>query len=163
MRASKKMASRENSVRLRLVGPTRARKVGKDWEMKNLAIVLAAVVLGGSLLYQGCSTAVRGPDGEVEAELAHGTLTATMDRGISQVFAAVQAAVHQLGLTTVMAEQDGVSADILARDTQQQTIAIRLGAVSPTRTTLAMRVGIFGDTNKTRVIFRKIQESLRAG
>ncbi len=131
--------------------------------MRNPVTVLTAVLLGGSLLYQGCSTPVRGPDGEIEGELLHGTLTATMDRGISQVFAAVQATVHQLGLTTVMAEQDGVSAEVLARDTQQQTIAIRLGAVSPTRTSLAMRVGIFGDTNKTRVIFRKIQENLRAG
>jgi hypothetical protein len=86
-----------------------------------------------------------------------------MDRGINQVFGAVQAAVHQLGLTTVMAEQDGVSAEVLARDTQQQTISIRLEAISPTRTSLAMRVGIFGDRNKSRVIFRKIQENLRAG
>ena len=132
--------------------------------MRNPAVVLATVVLGGLLLYQGCGTTpVRGPDGDIEGTITHGTLTATMDRGIGQVFAAVQAAVQQLGLTTVMAEQDGVSAEVLARDTQQQTIAIRLDAVSPNRTSLAMRVGIFGDANKTRVIFRKIQENLRAG
>jgi len=131
--------------------------------MRNITEVLAAILLGGSLLCQGCGTEVRGSDGDVEAKITEGTLMATMDRGINQVFASVQEAVHQLGLTTVMAEQDGVGAEVLARDAQGQNITIKLDPVSPNKTTLTMRFGIFGDNNKSGVVFRKIQENLRAG
>jgi len=130
--------------------------------MRNLAVVLAAALLSGSCLCSGCSTPVRGPEGEVEASIEYGTLTAALDRGIKHAFGAVQEAVQQLGLTTIMAEQDGVAAEVLARDTQGQTITVRLEAMSPDKTSLTMRVGIFGDKNKSGVIFRKIQENLRA-
>lgn len=111
----------------------------------------------------GCGTAVRGPDGDLEARIKYGTLTAMMDRGIERVYQAVQDSVAKLGLTTVMAEQDGVAAEVLARDAQGQNISIRLEAVSTDKTELTMRVGMLGDKNKSRVIFREIQESLRAG
>jgi len=86
-----------------------------------------------------------------------------MDRGIERVYQAVQESVAKLGLTTVMAEQDGVAAEVLARDAQEQNISIKLEAVSPSKTELTMRVGMLGDKNKSGVIFREIQDNLRAG
>lgn len=86
-----------------------------------------------------------------------------MDRGIDRVFRAVQEAVTQLGLTTIMAEQDGVAAEVLARDAQGQNINIKLEAVSMSQTELTMRVGMLGEKNKSRVIFREIQQNLQAG
>jgi hypothetical protein len=111
----------------------------------------------------GCGTSVRGPEGDIEARIKYGTLTAMMDRGIDRVYQAVQGTVTKLGLTTVMAEQDGVAAEVLARDAQGQNISIRLSAVSTAKTELTMRVGMLGDKNKSRVIFREIQNNLRAG
>jgi outer membrane lipoprotein SlyB len=130
--------------------------------MGKLAVVLATGLAGGWLLCPGCNTAVRGPEGRIEGTIRSGTLTATLDRGIGRSFGAVQEAVQQLGFTTVMTEQDGVAAEVLARDAQQQNITIKLEALSPSRTSLTMRVGIFGDKNKSNVIFRQIQENLRA-
>jgi hypothetical protein len=130
--------------------------------MRKLAVVLASGLAGGWLLCPGCSTAVRGPEGQIEGSIRNGTLVAMLDRGIDRAFEAVQEAVRQLGFTTIMTEQDGVAAEVLARDAQQQNITIKLAAVSPDRTSLTMRVGIFGDKNKSNVIFRKIQENLRA-
>lgn len=114
-------------------------------------------------LCQGCGTSVRGPDGEIEARIRYGTLNAMMDRGIDRVYQAVQDSVSKLGLTTVMAEQDGVAAEVLARDAQGQNINIKLEAVSTAKTELTLRVGMLGDENKSRVVFRQIQENLRAG
>jgi hypothetical protein len=111
----------------------------------------------------GCGTSVRGPEGGIEARIKYGTLTAMMDRGIERVYQSVQDSVGKLGLTTVMAEQDGVAAEVLARDAQGQNISIKLEAVSTDRTELTMRVGMLGDKNKSRVIFRQIQDNLRAG
>jgi hypothetical protein len=130
--------------------------------MGKLAVVLATGLAGGWLLCPGCSTAVRGPEGQIEGTIRSGTLTARLDRGIGRAFEAVQEAVRQLGFTTIMTEQDGVAAEVLARDTQQQNITIKLEALSPSATALTMRVGIFGDKNKSNVIFRQIQENLRA-
>jgi hypothetical protein len=130
--------------------------------MRKLAVVLASGLVGGWLLCSGCGTAVRGPEGQIEGAVKNGTLMATLDRGIGRAFEAVQEAVRQLGFTTIMTEQDGVAAEVLARDTEQQSITIKLEAVSPNRTKLLMRVGISGDTNKSNVIFKKIQENLRA-
>lgn len=129
--------------------------------MRNGAMMLAAL-LAGVLLCPGCSTPVRGSDGGIEAEIREGTLVATMDRGIDRVFRAVQDTVRELGLTTIMSQQDGVAAEVLARDAQGQNVTIKLEAVSANRTSLMMRVGILGDKNKSRVIFRGIQENIRA-
>jgi hypothetical protein len=129
--------------------------------MRETVVVFARMLVGGLLLCQGCETAVRSPEGRTEAVIRGGTLSANLDRGIGRSFEAVQEAVRQLGFTTIMAQQDGVAAEVLARDTQGQNITIKLEAVSPDETTLAMRVGIFGDRNKSNVIFRRIQENLR--
>jgi hypothetical protein len=128
--------------------------------MRNLAMMLATV-LAGAWLCPGCSMPVRGPDGNVEATIKEGTLTATMDRGIDRVFRAVQDTVRELGLTTITSQQDGVAAEVLARDAQGQNVTIRLEAISASQTSLMMRVGILGDKNKSRVIFREIQENMR--
>jgi hypothetical protein len=117
----------------------------------------------GLVFCHGCGTSVRGPEGGIEAKIRYGTLTAMMDRGIDRVYQAVQQAVNELGLTTVMAQQDGVAAEVLARDAQGQNINIRLEAVSTSKTELTMRVGMLGEKNKSRVIFREIQNNLRAG
>lgn len=127
------------------------------------SLVLVVVVGCGLTLCQGCGTSVRGPDGEIEARIRYGTLNAMMDRGIDRVYQAVQDSVSKLGLTTVMAEQDGVAAEVLARDAQGQNINIKLEAVSTAKTELTLRVGMLGDENKSRVVFRQIQENLRAG
>ncbi len=127
------------------------------------SLVLIVVVGCGLTLCQGCGTSVRGPEGDIEARIKYGTLTAMMDRGIERVYQAVQESVGKLGLTTVMAEQDGVAAEVLARDAQGQNISIKLEAVGPDKTELTMRVGMLGDKNKSRVIFRQIQDNLRAG
>jgi len=129
--------------------------------MRNL--VLIAGLVCGAVLCQGCGTPVRGPEGAIEARIKYGTLKATMDRGIDRVFRAVQETINRLGLTTVMAEQDGVAAEVLARDAQGENINIKLEAVSTSRTGLTMRVGMLGDKNKSRVIFREIQDNLRSG
>lgn len=122
-----------------------------------------AAVACGLVFCQGCGTSVRGPEGAIEARIKYGTLTAKMDRGIDRVYQAVQEAVNELGLTTVMAQQDGVAAEVLARDAQGQNINIKLEAVSTSETELTMRVGMLGEENKSRVIFREIQNNLRAG
>jgi hypothetical protein len=129
--------------------------------MRSLVFITA---MGCGLVFcHGCGTSVRGPDGDIEARIKYGTLTAMMDRGIERVYQAVQESVAKLGLTTVMAEQDGVAAEVLARDAQEQNISIKLEAVSPSKTELTMRVGMLGDKNKSGVIFREIQDNLRAG
>jgi hypothetical protein len=123
---------------------------------------MLAAVLAGALLCPGCGTPVRGADGDIEATIREGTLMATMDRGIDRVFRAVQDTVRELGLTTVLSQQDGVAAEVLARDAQGQNVTIKLEAINTNRTSLMMRVGILGDKNKSRVIFREIQENMRA-
>ncbi len=129
--------------------------------MRRLVLITGLVC--GSLICHGCGTSVRGPEGNIEARIKYGTLSARMDRGIERVFRAVQDAVNDLGLTTIMAEQDGVAAEVLARDAQGQNINIKLEAVSMSETQLTMRVGMLGEENKSRVIFREIQQNLRAG
>ena len=126
------------------------------------SLVLIVGVASGSLLISGCGKSVRGLEGDVEARIKAGTLTATMDRGIDRVYQAVQKTIGDLGLTTIMSEQDGVVAEILLRDAQGEAINIRLQAISPSRTSLMMRAGMQGDANKSRVIFRGIQDRLRA-
>ena len=118
-----------------------------------LAFLLAAAVVSG----QGCKTIMIGPEGQVKAVYSFGTLKSTVPTGINSVYQAVETAMGQLELVVSKKTKDALSAEIIARDSQDKKVTIKLLAVAKDSTKLFIKAG---GATKSRLIYQKINENL---
>jgi len=127
--------------------------------MKSDIMVLAALGLAGGLLMSGCST-YRSPATGEEAHYGCERLKTELNVPIGEVYAAARRATCELRLRPMRAAEDGISGEITAFDAQRDTVEIRLGALPEGRTVMSIRVGVFGDKNKSVVLLERILENL---
>ncbi len=120
-----------------------------------VALLVATVALG-----IGCKTTIVGSGGEMQASYRLGTLTAHEDRGIDAVYEAAGNAVTGLGLNVVQKTKDALQAEIVARDTQDKKITIKLLSVTSNSTKLKISAG---SLEKDRRIYEAIQNNLGSG
>jgi hypothetical protein len=131
--------------------------------MKRRAVAIRALVIGGCLLLAGCGSPAIETGPGVRAGYAWDTLYARLDYPIGEVYHAAGAAVKELHLKVLRHGRDGVAGEISAMDAQHEYIWIDLQAWPRSRTALTIRAGVFGDRNKSAVIFERILEDLGEG
>ncbi len=124
--------------------------------MRGQGIAFAVVALAGSLFCPGCGPEIRDPTTGAEANYSWDTLEADLDRPIGEVYQATRAAAHDLDLEILREGQDGISAEIVALDAQREQVDIRLGALPGSRTELCIQIGLWGDKDKSIVLFESI-------
>jgi len=127
--------------------------------MKAHVVLLVALGLAAGGLGSGCSTYYDSATGE-EATFTFQTLRARLDLDIATVYAAAERAAVDLRLRMVRAAEDGISGRILATNAQWEPVEIELGALPGGRTVLTIGVGVFGDKNKSIVLFERIMSNL---
>jgi len=127
--------------------------------MRIRARVLIALAIAGSLLVPGCST-YHDPATGARATYACETLKARLDVPIGTVYAAARRATAELRLRSMRAAEDGISGEIAALDAHRDSVCVDLGALPENRTLLTIRVGVFGDKNKSIVLFERILANL---
>jgi len=127
--------------------------------MKAEVIGLVAVGIASAMLCQSCAS-YRDPATGEEAKYGFETLRATVHLEIGTVYAAARKATLDFRLKAVRAAEDGISGEIRAWDAQSDLVEVRLGALPENRTLLTIRVGTFGDRNKSLVLFERIMENL---
>lgn len=128
--------------------------------MKGRAVVVVGLALAGCLVYSGCASTVEDPGTGAQAQYRWETLEAELDQGIAVVHLAARDAVDRLDLVVLRDGLDGIAAEILALDAHFDSVEIRLGALPGSGTLLMIRIGLFGDRNKSAVLFGSIMESL---
>jgi len=128
--------------------------------MNGRAVVLIVVGVAGCLLSQGCASRVRDPATGTEATYHWEALCAEVDRSTWDVYAAAQQAVDELELKVWREEVDGLAGDIRAVDAHFNTVEIQLGAMPGCRTRLTIRIDLFGDKDKSIVLFEEIMAKL---
>ncbi len=128
--------------------------------MRRVTIMFVGLILGVCLLCQGCESSVAA-GADVRATYTWDVLKAKMDYPIDEVFNAASNAVDQLDLKVMWHDQDGVAGEVATLDAQRENITIDVEALPGSRTILTIRAGIFGDKNKSEVIFEQIMENLR--
>jgi len=126
-------------------------------------MMVAGFVLSGFLLCPGCGTSVQPGSDIRHAGYAWDTLRARLEYPIDEVYRAATDAVHQLDLNVMWRDHDGVAAEISTVDAQRENITIDLEAMPQGQTHLAIRAGVFGDKNKSEVIFEQLMDNLREG
>ena len=98
---------------------------------------------------------------DVRARYAWDALNARLDYTVDEVHEAASGAVHQLDLDVLRDDHDGVAGEVSTVDAPRENIVIDMEALPGSRTILTIRADIFGDRNKSEVIFEQIMENLR--
>lgn len=124
----------------------------------DAAMVL--LTLAVSALCPGCGPTYRDPATGVEARYEWETLTAELDLEIGDVYPAARAAVDALDLRVLRDKLDGIAAEIRALDAHFDNVDVKLEAMPEARTLLTIRVGLFGNKNKSVVLFDQIVQNL---
>jgi hypothetical protein len=123
--------------------------------------MFAGLVLGAALLCPGCGSSVSVETGPgVRARYAWDTLKARLDYPIDKAYRAASEAVQQLDLDVLRQDHDGVAGEVSVLDAQRDHITVELEALPGEQTIMQIRVGLFGDKNKSEVVFEQIVGNL---
>ena len=120
-------------------------------------MLLVALLLTTTLLGIGCTTTVLNSGTDSSATYRFGRLTAEEGKDISSVYAATEAAVDELGLSTVQKMHNELEAKVVARDGQDKKTTIQL--ISLTKDTTQVKV-YAGSRDKAQRIYETIHDKL---
>ena len=130
--------------------------------MRTNGVLLAILLVGMAVSGVGCIAAVVAVGAGAAGTVAYmgGDLEAVESRSLADVYEATLKAVEQLELNTIEDVKDALSAVIVARDAQDKKITIKLRASAEEMTEVSIRVGVFGDETKSRLIYQRIRDNL---
>ena len=131
----------------------------REIKMYKKQIFLIALLLGTCLVVGGCIVAAVGGAGT--AAYVMGDLKGTEAKDIDTVYKAAGKAVEQLNFNITEKNLDKLSGRIIARDSQDKKVTIKIRATSENTTEVSIRIGFFGDKTKAMLIYQKIQENLK--
>ena len=69
--------------------------------------------------------------------------------------------MEQLELSVSTKTKDAMSAEVVARDSQDKKITIKLTATAEGSTKISIRIGVFGSETKSRLIYDQIKKNLQ--
>ncbi len=129
---------------------------------KTLLRMLVGMLLCAMLFSQmGCvAAAVGAAAGAGTVVYLKGNLEETMAAGTPAVHRATIAALQDLRVPIVKNEYDNVNARIESRFADNTTIWIWIDGISSNASTLKLRVGTFGEENRSRMILERIHRNL---
>jgi len=127
-------------------------------------VCLVVLLLGLMLSSSGCLALVVGAGAAGTVAYMAGDMEAEESYSIDQVYAAAQKTADDLKLVTISGEggKDAMSATFVARDAADKRVTIKMTSTTENTTKISIRVGTFGSETKSRLIFSKMMENLRA-
>jgi hypothetical protein len=130
--------------------------------MRTNGVLLVILLVSAAVSVGGCVAAVVAAGAGAAGTVAYmgGDLEAVESRSLADVYEATLKAVEQLELSTTRESKDALSAVIIARDAQDKKVTIKLRASTEETTKISIRVGVFGDETKSRLIYQKIRDNL---
>ena len=120
----------------------------------------AVLLLGAVVFIQGCVAVAAAGLGVGTVAYIKGDLQAVEAVNLDEVYTATQKALDELEFSVTKRSKDVLSAAIVARDASDKKITIKLSAVEDDATKISIRVGIFGNETKSRMIYEKIKKYL---
>jgi len=119
------------------------------------------VFAGLMLILCGCSKpTIIGADSAV---YAGGKLHAVSSQDLNRVYAATLAAMKQLEIEVTEKNKDVFYALVVGKIADGRTVTIRLEPGADKGTELRIKTSSFGNEERSRVIYKKIQENLKIG
>jgi hypothetical protein len=127
--------------------------------MRRRDVFLTVLFVGIAALVQGCVVAAVGA-GAGTAAYVMGKVQAIEAEDLNTVYAATVKAAEQLELNVTKKTKDALSGMIVARDSQDKKVKIKLSATTEGTTKISIRVGFFGSETKSRLIYEQIKKNL---
>jgi len=129
--------------------------------MKNQQVILALLAIGATVLLGGCMLAAVGAGAAGTVAYVKGDLEAVEAKKLDTVYDATKKALEQLELSVSVDTKDKISATIIARDSSDKKITVKLSAATEDSTNISIRCGTFGDETKSTMVYNKIRENLK--
>jgi len=132
--------------------------------MRTHLVCLAVLLSGLTLSSSGCLALVVGAGAAGTVAYMAGDMEAEENYSIDQVYTAAKKATEDLDLHVITGEggKDALSATLVARDAADKRITIKLTSTAQNTTKISIRVGTFGSETKSRLVYSKMMENLRA-
>ena len=129
--------------------------------MKNQQVILALLAIGATVLLGGCMLAAGGAGAAGTVAYVKGDLEAVEAKKLDTVYDATKKALEQLELSVSVDTKDKISATIIARDSSDKKITVKLSAATEDSTNISIRFGAFGSETKSGMVLDKIKENLK--
>ena len=127
--------------------------------MQKRQVFVMLALLGTAVFVQGCVVAAVGAGAAGTVAYIKGDLETVEAKDLDTVYRATEKAMDELELNITQKTKDAMSAKIIARDSQDKKIRIKLGATPEGTTKLSIRVGMFGSETKSRLIYEQIKKN----
>jgi hypothetical protein len=127
--------------------------------MQKRQVFLTLVLVCAVAVTQGCVVAAVGA-GAGTVAYVRGDLETVESEELDAVYKATEKALDELELTVSKKTKDAMSAEIIARDSQDKKIRVKLVATAEGTTKVSIRIGMFGNETKSRLIYEQIKKNL---
>ncbi|MHC4192885.1 MAG: DUF3568 family protein [Planctomycetota bacterium] len=129
-------------------------------KIQRSRILLTALYVIAPLFVCGCMVVAVGAGAVGTVAYVKGDLEAVEAKDLDTVYAATLRAADELGLKVTKKSKDAMSAAIIARDAEDKKVTIKLKKTADNTTKLSIRIGVFGNERKSRLIYQAIQDNL---
>lgn len=127
---------------------------------RTLSVSLAAAAIG---LSSGCFVVALGAAGAAGAgtvAYVRGELDASLGSDYERAIEASRRGLEQVQFVIVSEKKDAFTATLVARTAEDKKVEVYLQKAGDKLTSLRIRIGLFGDEEKSRVLLEKIQAGL---
>jgi len=126
--------------------------------VKKVLPIIGGIVLGVSLMLQGCVPLVAAGAGAIAYTEA--SLDTTYAASLNRTWDATIGALRDAQLSITDQQKDVAHATVKARRGDNTPVTVSLDQAGPNTTTVKIRVGTFGDEESSRAINRRIASRL---
>lgn len=128
--------------------------------MRKGQVFLLFLLSGAAILTQGCEVAAVGAGAAGAVAYVRGDLQTVETAELEALYKASLEALDELELAVIQKAKDAMTAEITSRDAEDKKIRIKLKSTAEGTTELSIRIGMFGDETKSRLIYEAIKQEL---
>ncbi len=128
--------------------------------MRKGQVFLLLLLSSAAVLAQGCVVAAVGAGAAGTVAYVRGDLETVETAGLDALYKASLEALDELELAVIQKAKDAMTAEIMSRDAEDKKIRIKLKSTAEGMTKLSIRIGMFGDETKSRLIYETIKKEL---
>lgn len=125
--------------------------------MKPRSIVIALLSLTTVLPMSGCLLVAAGAAGVGTYAYVTGKLETTQEVPLDKAFEATKAGIKDLEFTLVEEKKDALYGEVRAKTADNTSVTVTLKPLTEKTTEFSIRVGVFGDEDRSRLIMDKIK------
>lgn len=123
-------------------------------------LVAASLLAASASMLGGCLVVAAAGAGAGTYAYISGELSSTEEATLDRTWAATQAAIKDLQFTVKERSKDALQARLVAEQADNTDVKVSLESEGQKLTKVKIRIGVFGDEAKSRLILDKIKKGL---